>query len=268
MSACENLPQELIVAIVDNIRDDKKSLGVFSLVCKNWTNPARDHLFASLSISDIDDSLEEIKAANLTSTYTPFLRYLCLWTHGDQHEFWHEVIPFLADFRTPRLRSLTLNHFMWHAISPDERSALLRRFESIDSLKLSLYKQDTSNDIATIICSFPHLRQLILMPSLSMSALPAPSPFLPELRLPERLSILYIQYYSPDNRRVLEWLASIPEQLSSIHTFRIDSHRALPQDVDIVLKALGPSLEVFQCNLGGMFIRSAPTSKLIRIYPP
>jgi hypothetical protein len=50
MSACENLPQELILAIVDNVRDDKKSLKAFSLVCKAWTNPARDHLFASLTI--------------------------------------------------------------------------------------------------------------------------------------------------------------------------------------------------------------------------
>src|ERR1700730_5438708 len=108
MSACEKLPQELIAAIVDNIRDDNESLGTFSLVCKAWTSPARDHLFASLTIKD--QNIGKIKTANIASTYTPFLRDLHLESLNNHHEFWHELIPFLADFRTPRLRSLELSH--------------------------------------------------------------------------------------------------------------------------------------------------------------
>jgi hypothetical protein len=261
MSACENLPQELIAAIVDNIRDDKKSLEAFSLVCKAWTTHAREHLFASFTIVNHDGDLEEIKAANIASTFTPFLRHLHLTSWAHDHEFWHEVVSFLADFRTPRLRSLTLTNFAWHSLSPNQinqRSAFLRRFESIISLQLSLYKQTTSSDIATIICSFPYLQKLCLVPNLHKHALPGPSPFSSELRLPEWLSTLRVLYVYLDFRSVLEWLASVPEQLS-IHTLHLSMGSLLPRDLDninIFLKALGPSLEVFAYDYrdDGMFM--------------
>jgi hypothetical protein len=57
--------------IVDNIQDDKKSLKAFSLVCNAWTNPAHDHLFASLIINEtIFDPLGATKL-NATSIFTP-----------------------------------------------------------------------------------------------------------------------------------------------------------------------------------------------------
>jgi hypothetical protein len=262
MFTCENLPQELIMAIVDNIQDDKKSLRAFSLVCKAWTNPARDHLFASLNISHV--RFEEIKAANIASTYAPYLRHLYLSSRGYCHKFWHEVIPFLADFSTPRLQTLTLSDFPWHSLSPDERSAFLRQFQSIVSLRLSLYEQDTSNDIATIICSFPQLRKLLLLPSFHTCALSGPSPLSPELRFPERLLTLRVLYFHQDYRLFLEWLRSIPEQLS-IHTLHLYLRHLSPQDFDTInlfLKALGPSLQVFLWDSDGMFMPSAPTVEL------
>jgi hypothetical protein len=264
MSACENLPQELIAAIADDIWDNKTLLKAFSLVCKAWTNPARDHLFASWTIPDHNDRLEKIKAANIASTYSPFLRHLHLISWGHHPTFWHEVVPFLADFRAPRLRSLVINNFAWHSLSPDERSAFLRRFESIVSLQLSLDKQDTSNDIRIIICSFPHLRKLLLVPSLHKFPFPGPPPLSPELRLPERLCTLRVTYFHQDYRFVLEWLRSIPAQLS-IHTFHLTMRWLSSQDLDNVnlfLKALGPSLEVFWCDSDGMFIPSALTVEL------
>jgi hypothetical protein len=258
MSACEDLPQELIVAIADNIQDDKKSLRAFSLVCKAWTNPARDHLFASWTIRDFYDRLEKIKTANIASTYTPYLRHLHLMVIDNRPKFWREVIPFLADFRTPRLQSLSLCSLTWHDLSSNEQSALLRRFESILSLQLSLYRENPPHDIATIICSFPRLRNLTLMPSWRECALPGLLPLSPELRLPERLSTLHVYQ---DSRLILECLCSIPEQLS-IRTFRVLTRLTRPQDFDAVnmfLKALGPSLEAFGCHSDGMFMPSTPT---------
>ena len=64
MSPCKNLPQELILAIADNLQEDKKSLKDFSLVCKAWTGPAHEHLFTSLNIFSLG-RLEEIIAANV-----------------------------------------------------------------------------------------------------------------------------------------------------------------------------------------------------------
>jgi hypothetical protein len=69
MSACENLPQELIAAIADNIRDDKTALKAFSLVCRAWSNAAREHLFANLTIDK--PNIGRMRNANFTSTYTP-----------------------------------------------------------------------------------------------------------------------------------------------------------------------------------------------------
>jgi hypothetical protein len=270
MSACENLPQELIAAIVDNIRDDRKSLEAFSLVCKAWTNPAREHLFALLTFFGGEDRLEKAKAANITSTYTPFLRDLHLSSWEDDHKFWHEIIPFLTDFRTPRLRFLALGNLPWHALSSDERSAFLRRFESIVSLRLSLFKQDISNDIATIICSFPHLQKLVLVRSSHMIPLPGPSPLSLNLHLPERLSTLRIVYVYSDYRSVLEWLASGPERLS-IHALHISMRWLYPQDLDTInvfLKALGPALEVFGCDSDGVFMPCATMIELFYIYHP
>jgi hypothetical protein len=117
-----------------------------------------------LNITDFEGRFDEIKAANITATYTLFLRDLRLTCWDHDHKFWHEVIPFLAGFRTPRLQSLVLTHFAWHALSPNERSAFLRRFQSIVSLQLSLYKQDTPRDVAIVICSFPQLQELDLLP--------------------------------------------------------------------------------------------------------
>jgi hypothetical protein len=59
-------------------QDDRKSLEAFSLVCKARTNPARDHLFTSLSISELKGGIGQIKAANVMSAFTPFLHDLCL----------------------------------------------------------------------------------------------------------------------------------------------------------------------------------------------
>jgi hypothetical protein len=209
-----------------------------------------------LSILDVDDRFEKMKAANIISTYAPFLRHLHLESWGHVDRFWQEVIPYLGDLKTPRLQSLALRNFAWHSLSRTERSAFLSRFELIISLRLSL--QTTSNDIPTIICSFPHLRKLFLMPTLHRFALLGPLPLSPRLRLPERLSTLHVLYVDHNCRLVLEWLCSIPEQLS-IHTFRIFSNRLRPQESDTVnkfLKTLGPSLEVFLYNSDGMFMPS------------
>jgi hypothetical protein len=218
-----------------------------------------------LTIFDYDDRFEKMKAANIASTYAPFLRHLHLTSWGHVYRFWQEVIPFIADFKTPRLQSLALSNFAWHSLSPTERSAFLSRFESIISLRLSLYCQTPPIDVATIIYAFPHLQKLFLMPSLHRFALPGPSPLSPRLRLPERLSTLHVLHLDQDCLFVLEWLCSIPEQLS-IHTLRIFTNFLCPQELDTVnrfLKTLGPSLEVFRYDSDGMFIPSAPTVELL-----
>jgi hypothetical protein len=267
-SAFKNVPQELIMAVAGNIRDDKKSLEAFSLVCKAWTNPARDHLFASWTIRvgrGERSIVERIKAANITSKYTPFLRHLRL-SAFNMESLWHELVPFLVDFRTPRLQSLSLLPLAWHALSPNERSALIGRFELIVSLQLSLCGRDPPNDIAAIICSFPRLRKLTLMPTWREweSSGPSESPLSPELRLPEGLSTLYISYSCQDYQWFLEWLSSIPER-HSIRTFHITMRCLQPQDLDTInmfLRALGPSLEMFGCQSDGMFIPSASTVEI------
>ena len=267
-SACEKLPQEVIAAIVDNIRDDNESLEVFSLVCKAWINPARYHLFASLTIRDMND-LRDIKSANIAPAYTPFLRELCLASSKDHHNFWREVIFLLHDFRTPRLRSLDLRSLTWHSLSPAHRSAFLCQFDSIVSLQLKLYKQGTSPDIATIVCSFPHLRKLILRESRVKDSCPRPSPVSPELRLPQQLSTLCATYTRQDHQLFLGWLASIPQQLA-IHTLDLSLHSIALQDcmtISEFFKALGPSLEVLRCNTG-MFMLPTPTIGLSQRYPP
>ena len=261
-SSCKNLPQELIMAIADNIQDHK-SLRAFTLVCKAWTNPARDHLFASLNIDGFK-VLDKIKAANIMSTYTPFLRKLCLTPRDFHDKFWRDVISFLADFRAPRLRSLVLIDLTWHSLSPDERSAFLRPFESIVSLRLGLYTRETPHHIAAIICSFPHLRKLYLMPSFRWCQFSGPEPLSPDLRLPQRLSTIHVTYNHKDYRLILEWLSSIPEQLS-IHTFRLNMRWHFPQDLNLVnmfLRALGRSLEVFWCYPHGISMSSASTIEL------
>jgi hypothetical protein len=87
----------------------------------------------------------------------------------------------------------------------------------------------------------------------------------PELRLPEHLSILSVMYMNQDHRLFLRWLGSIPEQLS-IHTLDLSLYSTDRQDaftVNVFLKALGPSLEVFRCN-AGMLILPTPTIGLIK----
>jgi hypothetical protein len=267
-SACEKLPQELIAGIADNIRDDNESLEVFSLVCKAWTNPAHYHLFASLTIRDMND-LRNIKRANIAPAYAPFVRELRLASSKDHHKFWREVIFFLADFRTPRLRSLDLRSLTWHSLSPTHRSVFLSQFKSIVSLQLKLYKQGTSPDIATIVCSFPHLQKLILLKSRVKDSCPRPSPVLPELRLPQQFSTLCATYMRQDHQLFLGWLASIPQQLS-IRTLDLLLHSIGLQDAMTVqefFKALGPSLEVLRCNTG-MFMLPTPIIGLIQRYPP
>jgi hypothetical protein len=149
---------------------------------------------------------------------------------------------------------------VWHSLrlSPNQKSAFLRRFDSIVSLQLNL---SSPNDVASIICCFPHLQNLYLRPSLRCyQPSPRPLPLSPELRLPERLSTLRATYLYQDYRLVLKWLASIPEQLS-IHTLHLSLSSLLPQDlyaVNMFLKALGPSLEVFRFSTEGKFTPSAP----------
>ena len=268
MSACESLPQELIMAIVDNIRDDKKSLQAFSLVCKAWTDPAREHLFGSLTIADFN--CWKVRAAGIISIFAPFLRHLSLMAPFTW--FWHRVISILAkaDFSTPRLQSLHVEYLAWHSLSPDERSVFLRRFESIISLRLSLYKQNQPNDIGIIICSFPHLHELTLKPNWDGYESPGSFHLSPELRLPKQLSVLHLFNFCQVHQYVLEWLGSNPEQLS-IRTFRVTMNWFSLQQFDAInlfLKILGSSLEIFGFKYNGMFNLSPSTSRIFYIARP
>jgi hypothetical protein len=268
MSACENLPQELIAVIVDNIRDDTATLKTFSLVCRAWTNAARDHLFATLTIHD--RCIGRMRNADFTSTYTPFLRHLHLFLPG-QDPCWREVIPLLADFRTPRLRSLIVSALRWRSLLPSEQSAFISRFRSIVCLQLNIYLVNQLTDFATITCSLPHLEELILRPTglRAPYAWEDPLPLSSLLRLPERLSTLDVFYDHRGYGYFLEWLCSIPEQLS-IHTLYLTLDGLFPRDLEHInefLKVLGTSLEVFQCwnyENCGMFRFPVPILELIK----
>jgi hypothetical protein len=203
-----------------------------------------------------------LNIADFTSAYTPFLRHLHLFFRTQDR--WREVMPLLANFRTPRLRSLGLTDLAWHSLSPDQRSAFLRRFDLIVSLRLNLFSRNITNDVTTIISSLPHLRTLFLESSVRFPTSPGPLPVSPEFRLPERLSTLHLKDCYQNYRLFLEWLSSIPEQLS-VHNLHLTMSSPQPQDFDTVnmfMKALGPSLEVFSCNSTSMFISSAPKVEL------
>jgi hypothetical protein len=258
----ERLPQELIAAIVDNIWDDKKSLKAFSLVCKAWTNPARDHLFATLTISDIYHGHRSSDLSDLISIFAPFLRHLELFSifYSYKHTFWQKVIPLLVDFRSPRLRTLTFDGVTWPSITPSDRSAFLSRFGSIISLQLDASRM-TLAEVADFICSLPHLETLILKGRVVDCRVPPASS--PRLHLPERLSTLGVYCYLGDYPPFLDWLLSFPQQpcLRTLHFRTLCMFGA--DHFNKLFKTLGPSLEVIRCGTFGAKCMLMPPTRIL-----
>jgi len=84
------LPQEMIKAFIDHLHDDQPSLKACSLVCKNWTHPARLHLFSTLTAK-----------WPLQSAVFPFVRHLNfhMYMHfSDKVQSRDEIIPLLIGF--------------------------------------------------------------------------------------------------------------------------------------------------------------------------
>jgi hypothetical protein len=198
----------MIEAILDHLQDGNESLKACSLVCKDWTHPARRLLFSRWTIDLPHNAGAGIDWLPRISTVLPFLRHLCISSSGDPPD-WDANLPFLIGenhvhslhlFRSPLLfRNQTIR-----------AATFLHHFSGTVNLRLEGIQFNDVPSLVGVICGFPRLQTLHITgakinrtdvdaPSLTMFQ---PSPHLVALEL----GILGLD-------KILEWfltLATLP----------------------------------------------------------
>ncbi|KIJ40918.1 hypothetical protein M422DRAFT_780573 [Sphaerobolus stellatus SS14] len=126
-------PPELFDAIVDFLHDDIPSLCKCGLVCWQWNEVSRFHLFSAVSLGahNVDRALQVICADG--STIPPHIRTLDITDHS-RVDLANTVFDILPDL--PALRTLWLQISYWHKLTSRAKDNIARILQPITQLRL------------------------------------------------------------------------------------------------------------------------------------
>jgi hypothetical protein len=241
------LPTELIEAILDHLYDDKKSLKVCSLVCKDWIHPARRLLFYKWTIF-IPHYIfgrtvaEEVNQPLRISTALPFLRHLCIDSYRGPRD-WNAILPLLVG--SNHLRTVHLLSGCPYTLTSHSHtfSALVRTFSGVVNLCLEKVEFRGVLCLARLVCALPYLQALSIKRAVisDRSRRKSDRPPLKGYKPSPRLVALELDMPGMDN--VLQWFLT----LEVPHVFRsICLHHSRKNDPDVTHKfiaSLDKSLE-------------------------
>ena len=235
------VPIELVEAIIDHLRSDRRSLKACSLVCKAWTHRARFNLFACLDLHA--GVAKRILISESRVKMMPYIRHLCLI--GSSYDptklhAWDEIVPMLNDFHN--VRCLGLSGFDLESSTSPNCGVLASQFTHIVALHLIDVRSLSFDSFANVICAFPCLETL----ALCNVAWWTPTLPVQSLNLPRGLSAVQLMGY--DNHTILTWLLSL-DPIPALRTFYL--YHTKSQDVAIAgdwLNALSSSLQSFACS--------------------
>ncbi|KDQ06699.1 hypothetical protein BOTBODRAFT_192913 [Botryobasidium botryosum FD-172 SS1] len=274
MSGLE-LPSELIDLIIDHLHDEKPTLKICALVCRDWVAPSRFHLFRSIRlyqngvgrfISLCDSPLSTIFSAktssflfatNAIAAGAPAvhqrenksgLNRLLTWRSLDGQKTLATVLP--------QLGTLILGYIGWWTLSASAKETLAQ-FESLRELRIRGVVFETRDQFLTLLGTFPNLEVLSMSRCYFRSSEATANSRDPSLNIAHlpRLHTISISDLGDESAAMADAIALLP-----CHSLRVlDLHIAyistfeLTRGAAIVIGRLvasaGPSLEAFSVKL-------------------
>jgi hypothetical protein len=132
-----------------------------SVVCRDWVEASRYHLFRSVSLRHSNSSgfFKLLKSPH--TTFVDSLRQLWLVEGIATQERW--VGNHLAEIlQLRKLHRLALAALVWKDLGAEGAGLLRGAFQDLVSLELRTITFETFDEVASLICAFPRLRRILL----------------------------------------------------------------------------------------------------------
>jgi len=162
------LPQELIERVIEYCAWDKRTLRACSLVSRNWVTPSRRYLFGIIRLHTHASVVAFLDlVASSPHNIISFVQKLDIMEFDSAREAWmrhlFHRLPYFPYLECVALQMVpNSNHWQWGThLSKDIRMAFTDLFVGITKLELSAMFS-SFYEICELICSFPHLRSLVL----------------------------------------------------------------------------------------------------------
>lgn len=150
------LPQELLDAIVDCLRKEKRALANCAATMRRWLYRARRHLFDNISIKHVHAFFAFLQTA--PQSVTGNIKFLTLRLHEDHHLDLRTLASALA--KMPALDQLWIRHASSMTI-PDAVSTSVPRIAQLDILVIDRSTL-SAVELATFISLFPSVTDLYI----------------------------------------------------------------------------------------------------------
>ena len=209
----ENLPQEIIDAIIKEHRGDASTLAACSLVSKEWLVVARCHLFATIDVS----------ATNFRAVQTLLLSFASavktIRFHVAENDAW--ISQFCSDVTPGSTVSALALYLYGVELGRDTRAALTETFSDLTECTIHTLiasRRTLVKDIQTC-CTFEGLISLNLSGSYYGSY-----PVESTSKLPSNIRALKLDLPSNAMKRIMAWLLAheVMPTLTTFHASNVD----------------------------------------------
>ncbi|GJE94189.1 hypothetical protein PsYK624_103570 [Phanerochaete sordida] len=150
------LPQELLDAIIDCLRKEKRALANCAATMRRWLYRARRHLFDNISIKHVHAFFAFLQTA--PQSVAGNIKFLTLRLHEDHHLDLRTLASALA--KMPALDQLWIRHASSMTI-PDAVSTSVPRIAQLDILVIDRSVL-SAVELATLISLFPSVTDLYI----------------------------------------------------------------------------------------------------------
>ncbi|KAF8519825.1 hypothetical protein JB92DRAFT_2897112 [Gautieria morchelliformis] len=256
------LPRELIDAIIDEFREDRDSLLIFSLVDRTCLSSSQRHLFRTITLyvkapGERLSLTERLGQVLLTSPHLAhYIQELELLPSADWKTNFLETekaLPLLLR-KLSNLRRIVICSLLWTTITPDLKEALhwVLMLPSMTSIRIQLGRFDRVDELADLLYLAQDLK------SLELYDIRTVGPWHPlelwtlkeDVRDDQRGHLSDLQLCFGDFTVLFALLLGprSPWKVSHIQTLQIRSP-AREYDVDRLLRTIGSSLKHFRLDM-------------------
>lgn len=279
------LPPETIDRIIDHLHDDKPSLAVCSLACKQWEPACRFHLFHSISFvakndHDMDNILNRQRrwdeVSHLLGHTEQFRIDFLIDGAFDVIHLW-SMLPYMPHLRSLRLNA-TINRMKHFRERVPPGSPDFLTFPVMQTLILETRSMVTlpADDIPVLLHMFPNLRNLLMLGPYFATHTPDDTRGPPVL--PQSLSLTSLKFdklclVTAHNFLQAISLTSTVHSLTSLdvgYLLGSDKHRAfkntaaqIKNTLQSLRLGLGDPLSMFDPSTLGKCRNQIPRAKLI-----
>ncbi|KAI0784845.1 hypothetical protein C8Q75DRAFT_777824 [Abortiporus biennis] len=245
-SAFQKVPQEILDAIIDHLKDDKRTLRACCLVSRSWVSRSQGHIHYETGVSwlwSYDPS--RYSSPNIAS----LVRKLNLTLPAYQPRPGKSdvvqskrSISWIIVRRFTCLEQLRLHSYQWQGLE-EEKETFGILFKNVTCLQLRKVSAETSSDFLEFFSLFPPFRILELQDINCHSPLSKSTPQSPPKIDVGSLRRLKIGYMRMDTENYDAFVAALFHSPQDLHDIQLDWKDLRNIDrLPAMLKSIGPGL--------------------------